>query len=136
MLHRIAHRLDALGDQGRMGHQAGADHVVLHPVTGATDVQVDLVVTGLLGEPRASSQIRRIAAAQLQGERMLGLVVMQKPLGIAVQQRTGGDHLGIQQCTLRQLAQKIPAVVIGPVHHRRHGEAAGEGNARIFWFRD
>jgi translation initiation factor 2B subunit (eIF-2B alpha/beta/delta family) len=37
-IHRILHGLDAVGDQLRMAHQAGTDHVVLHPVTGAANV--------------------------------------------------------------------------------------------------
>lgn len=78
-----------------MAHQAGADHVVLHPVAGAADVEVDLVIALRLRQARAGRQIGRVAAAQLQGQRVFAIVVAQKTLGIAMQQRAGGDHLGV-----------------------------------------
>jgi hypothetical protein len=40
-----------------------------------------------------------------------------------MQYRACGDHLGIEQSVLRQLAQEIAAVTIRPVHHRRNGKA-------------
>ena len=72
-----------------MAHQAGADHVVLHPIAGAADVEIHLVVTRGLGELRARRQIARHTATQLQRQRMFGLVVTQKPRRIAMQQRAG-----------------------------------------------
>nr|GEX44184.1 transaldolase [Tanacetum cinerariifolium] len=95
--HRVAHGLDAVGDQLRMPHQHRADHVVLHPIAGAADVEVHLVVARRLRQACAGSQVSRVAAAQLQRQRMLRLVVAQEPLGVTVQQRAGGDHLGIEQ---------------------------------------
>ncbi len=123
-LHRIQHRLHAVRHQRRMPHQAGADHVVLDPVAGATDVEVDLVVAGLFRQPRAGRQFRRHAAAQLQRQRVLAFVVAEEALAIAVQQRAGSDHLGVEQGVTGQLAQEEAAVAIGPVHHRRNGKAA------------
>ncbi|MNN33453.1 hypothetical protein D3C81_1472140 [compost metagenome] len=130
--HRIQHRLHAVSHQRRMPHQAGADHVVLHPVAGAADVEVHLVVTGFLGHPRTGRQLRRHAAAELQGQRMLGWVVAEIALPVAMQQRAGGDHLGIEQRVLREQTQEIAAVPVGPIHHRRHGEAARRLGARSF----
>lgn len=98
--HGIAHRLDAVGHPLGIGHQAGADHVVLHPVAGAADVQVDLVIPRLLTQPRGGGKFGRHAAAQLQGQGMLGLVMTQESLGVAMQQGAGGDHLGIEQGVL------------------------------------
>ena len=39
---------------------------------------------------------------------------------VAVDQRAGGDHLGVQARMARQQAMKIAAMTIGPIHHRRH----------------
>ncbi|MCY1249778.1 hypothetical protein D9M72_633450 [compost metagenome] len=63
---------------------------------------------------------------------MLALVVAKEALAIPMQQRTGGDHLGIEEGVARQLAQEETAVPVCPVHHRRHGEAAGQGRAGGF----
>src|SRR3546814_10212022 len=41
---RLDHGRDAVGDQCRLGHQAGAEAAALHPVAGAAEVEVDLVV--------------------------------------------------------------------------------------------
>ncbi|MNP70578.1 hypothetical protein D3C76_1668320 [compost metagenome] len=106
---------------------------MLHPVAGAADVQVHLVVSRLLGEPRRRRQLRRHAAAQLQRQGMLALVMAQETLPVAMQQRAGGDHLGVEQGMAGKLAQKKTTVTVGPIHHRRHGEAAGQGRVRGFW---
>jgi hypothetical protein len=37
-----------------------------------------------------------------------------------VQERTGGDHLGIEQRTAREQAVKVTAMPVGPIHHRRN----------------
>ena len=65
--HRVAHRLDAVGDQRRLGHQAGAERAALHPLARAAAVEVDLVVAPALAEPRAGGELGRLAAAELQG---------------------------------------------------------------------
>lgn len=130
---RVLHGLDAIGHQTRMAHQAGADHVVLHPVAGAADVEVDLVVASLFGQAGAGGQVRRHAAAQLQGQRVLGLVMAQETLGVVVQQGAGGDHFGVEQGVLGEQAQEEPTVSVCPVHHRRHREAAGWLGARGLW---
>ncbi len=127
--HGVAHRFHAVGHQCGMCHQAGADQVVLHTVAGAADVEVHLVVASRLGHSRAGRQVRRHAAAQLQRQRVLGLVVAQKARSIAIDQRARGHHLGIEQGMAGELTQKVAAVVICPVHHRRHAEAAGRRGA-------
>ncbi len=109
-----------------MAHQAGADHVVLHPVAAAADVEVDLVIALRLRQARAGRQIGRVAAAQLQGQRVFAIEVAQKTLGIAMQQGAGGDHLGVEQGAAGQLAQEEAAVAVGPVHHRCNGKSARE----------
>ena len=71
---RVAHRLHAVGHQGRLGHQAGAEGAVLHPLRGAAAVQVDLVEAPALAEPRAAGKVVALGAAELQRDRMLGAV--------------------------------------------------------------
>ncbi len=70
-LHRAEDRRHALGHQRGLLHQAGAEAAALHPVGGAADIQVDLVVAQRLADPGRLGQVRRIAAAQLQRHRML-----------------------------------------------------------------
>jgi hypothetical protein len=123
--HRIAHRLHAIGHQLRLGHQASAKRPALHALGRAAAVEVDLVVAPLLPQLRADRQVRRIAAAQLQGHRMLDLVIAQMARHIAMDQRAGGDHLCIQPGMARDLAVEDAAVAVGPVHHRSNGEGAG-----------
>ena len=123
--HRVAHRLDAVGHQLRLGHQAGAERALLHPLGRAAAVQVDLVVAVLLAQLRAGGQVGRIAAAQLQGDRMLFLVEAQMALDVAIHQRAGGHHLGVQPGVARDLPVEHAAVAVGPVHHRRDRQAAG-----------
>jgi hypothetical protein len=49
---------------------------------------------------------------------------------ITMQQRAGGDHLGVEQGTAREQTVEETAVAIGPVHHRRHGQAPGTSGQR------
>src|SRR5262249_54398069 len=74
------------------------------------------------GDACALRQRARIAAAELQRDRMLGGVVGQKPRAVAMQHRAGGDHLGVDQRAARQQAMEEPAVPVGPFHHRRDSE--------------
>ncbi len=115
--HRIPHRLHAIRHQCRVRHQDRADHIVLHPITRAADVQVHFIVTGSLSHTRTGGQVGRNTAAQLQREWVLGFVVTQEALVVAVQDRAGGDHLGVEQGVLGEQAQEEPAVAVGPVHH-------------------
>jgi hypothetical protein len=43
---------------------------------------------------------------------------VQMPMGIAIDNCTRGNHLGIQHRMLTDKTQKIATVAIGPVHHR------------------
>ena len=65
--HRGDHRRDAVGDQRRLLHQAGAESPGLHAVGRAADVEVDLVVAPLLRRcarpaPAAPDRCRPAAA--------------------------------------------------------------------------
>ena len=115
----------ALSHQGRLPHEAGAEAPGLHPVGGAADVQVDLIVAEGLADPRRLRQFRRVAAAELQGDGVLGRIEAQQTLPVAMQDRRAGDHLGVEQGAPRQHPVEGPAVPVGPVHHRGDGEAVG-----------
>jgi hypothetical protein len=42
------------------------------------------------------------------------------PLHTAVAQRTGGDHLGVEQGVAGQQTVEKPAMAVGPIHHGRY----------------
>ena len=124
--YRVAHRLDTVGDELRLGHQASPEGAALDALARAAAVEVDLVVAPALAEPGAGGEIGRLAAAELQCERMLGGPVEVEVAGdVAVQQRPGRHHLGVEARALGQQAMEKAAVAIGPRHHRRDREAPG-----------
>src|SRR5262249_14599272 len=93
----IGHGLDAIGYQLRLSHEAGAEGAALHAFAGAAAIEIDLVVAPALAQAGAVRKLDRIAAAQLKRDRMLFVVEIQMARDIAVDQRTGGHHLGVQQ---------------------------------------
>jgi hypothetical protein len=95
--HHVDHGLHAVGHQRRLGHQAGAKRAALHPLAGAAAVQVDLVIAPLLAQPGGKGQFLGLAAAELQRHRVFLVVKAQMPAQVAMAQRAGGDHLGVQQ---------------------------------------
>ena len=58
---------------------------------------------------------------------MLFRVEAQMPLRVAMAQRTGGDHLGVEQGITAEQAVEIAAVAIGPVHHGGYRGAPQRG---------
>ena len=116
---RIAHRPHAVGHELRLGHQASAERAMLNALTRTTAVQVDLVIAPALAEPRAGSEFGRLAAAELQGHRMLGDIEVEMPRDIAMQQSAGCHHLGVEPGTAGQQAMEETAMPVRPVHHRR-----------------
>ena len=117
----VAHRLDTVRHQLRVPHQAGAEHAVLHAIGRAANVEVDLVVAARFSQLRALRQGGRIAAAQLQGNRMLFFAIGQI-VALAVNDCACGHHFGVQQRMAGELAQEIAAVSVRPVEHRRNGK--------------
>ena len=125
---RGAHRGHAVGDEWRLGHQAGAEAPFLHAVRRAAAVQVDLVVAEVIDrEARAGGEGLRVGAAELQRQRVFGGVEAEVPGRVAVQDGAGRDHLGVQQHALRQQAREVTEVARRPVEHRRDRQAAGRG---------
>ena len=94
----------------------------LHTVGRAADIQVHLVIAEVLRDARGLRQPGRIAAAQLQRQRMFDRLMAQQPRAVAMQHRLRRHHLGIEQCVFRQATMQHPAGTVGPVHHRGHGK--------------
>ena len=69
---RRGHRRDAFGDQRRLAHQAGAEPAALHPVGRAAAIEIDFVIAEIGADPRRLGEPRRVGAAELQRDRMLG----------------------------------------------------------------
>jgi hypothetical protein len=53
---------------------------------------------------------------------VLGRVEAQEARAVAMDQRAGGDHLGIEPRAPRDLPQEVAVVAVGPVHHRRDAQ--------------
>ena len=121
--HRVGDGAHALRDQVGLGHQAGAEGAALHALARAADVEIDLVVAIALAEPRALREVGGLTAAELQPDRMFLVAEGEVPIDVAVEQRAGGDHLGVQARLRRDLAHEITVVAIRPIHHRRHAQA-------------
>ena len=68
---RVAHRAHAVGDERRLGHQAGAERAALDALARAAAVEVDLGVAPALAEAGARREVGRVAAAELQRHRLL-----------------------------------------------------------------
>ena len=120
-----AHRRHAVGHQRGLAHQAGAEAARLHAIGRAADIEIDLVVAPLRADARRLRQLRRFVAAELQRERMLGCIEIQQTRAIAMQDRAGRHHLGIQTRIGAQQTMEEPAMPVGPVHHGRNTEAPG-----------
>ena len=120
---RVAHRRDAVGDERRLGHQAGAERAALDALARAAAVEVDLGVAPALAEAGARREVGRVAAAELQRHRLLDRIEVEMAGNVAVQQRAGRHHLGVEAGPRRQQAMEVAAMAVGPVHHRRHAEA-------------
>lgn len=56
---------------------------------------------------------------------MFRRIEAQQPLAVAMQHGAGGHHLGVEQGRTRQQTVEVPAMPVGPVHHR--GDAEGDG---------
>ncbi len=90
-----AHRCDTVRDQARLSHEARSEASALHAIARAAAVQVDLIVAVRFAGARRDRKLPRIAAAQLQRDRMLGIVEAQKPLCIPAHDSRRRNHLGI-----------------------------------------
>ena len=122
--HRARHRPNALADQRRLAHQAGAEAPALHAVRRAAAVQVDLIIAEVGADAGGLRKALRVSAAQLQRERMLERVEPQQSLARPEHHRVRRHHFGIEARAARQQAMEDPAMPVRPVHHRRDGESS------------
>ena len=121
-----AHRPHAFPHEPRLGHQAGAETRFPDARARAADVDVHLVEAGLLGQARARRHPRRVRPADLQRHGTFGGVVGEQAFPVAVQQRPGAHHLGVEQGVAGDQPQQIALVAVGARHHRRDAQAAVE----------
>src|SRR6056297_2154060 len=102
-----------------------------HPVAlqlGGSD-PAELAAAARLGpEPRRRGQLGRIGATTLQGDRVFFWVVVQQVQRLPPHQRRRGHHLGVKQRLTADEPVQIPAMTVGPIHHRRDGQARGLGD--------
>ena len=124
-LHRRLHGRDAVADESRLGHQAGAEAAVLHAVGRAADIEVDLVVAEILADAGGGGERSRIRAAELQRDRMLLGRIADQALAVAVNDGARRHHLGVEQRAPRHEAVEEPAMPVRPVHHGRDAEPMG-----------
>jgi hypothetical protein len=127
-LHRNRHAADSLHcgdtlrDHLRLAHQAGAECAGLNPIRGTADIEVDLVISVIAGDPHRLGELGRIGPAKLQRDGMFLRVIAEQPVALAMDDGIGDDHFGIKQRALRQLPVQKSAAGVGPVDHGGHGE--------------
>ncbi len=117
------HGRDAFGDEPRLGHQAGAEPARLHAVGRAADIEIDFVIAETLADLRGRCKLSRIAAADLQRDRVLRGIETNQLLALAMNDRGRRHHLGIEPRMARELAVEIAAMPVCPLHHRRDAES-------------
>src|SRR6185312_6348999 len=54
---------------------------------------------------------------------MLGGIEVEMPRHVAMRKRRGGDHLRVEPRVPRQQPVEVPAMTVGPVHHRGAAES-------------
>src|SRR5439155_19272593 len=86
----------------------------------AADFELERVVEEVVDELSAAGEILRVAAAELQADRMLRAIESEMLLDVGVDQRAAGDHLGVKPRARADLPDEVPAMAVGVVHHRRN----------------
>src|SRR5262249_7789061 len=117
-LDRARHGGDAVADERRLRHQARAEAAPLHPLRRAADIEIDLVVAEIGSDACADGERVRLAAAELECDRMLGRIEGEEADAVAVEHGADGDHLGVDQRATREQEMEERAVPVGPFHHR------------------
>ena len=96
--HHGLHGGHAVGHTLRLGHQAGPEGPLPHPVAGAAAVQVDLIVPVGHAFPGRMRQQLRVIAPQLQHHPFPLLAPAQQMAQITMCNGLGRDHFGVQPC--------------------------------------
>ena len=84
---RCLHCGHAGTNQRRLGHQAGAETALLHPVRRTTDIEIDLVVAEVLADFCRRCEIARVGAAELKRHGMFAFIERQQATPIAANDR-------------------------------------------------
>ena len=119
------HRRDAVADQRRLGHQAGAEAAVLDAVRRTAGIEIDFVKAEIGADLRAFRERPRVRAAKLQSQRMFGGIETQQSRPVAMEDRASGQHFGIEQRPARHQPMEKPAMPVSPFHHRSDGRIGG-----------
>ena len=90
-----------LGHQRGFFHQHRAKTARLHPIRGAADVQVDLVIALVIANAGGRGQFHRIRPAQLHCDGVFRRIKPQQMPRLAAHQCGGCDHFGIKQRAVR-----------------------------------
>ena len=90
----------------------------LYAVGRTADIEVHLVVAQVLSDARRLRQVRRLAATELDGHRVLHRVETQQAIAVAMDHRIRVNHLGVQARAGREDAVEDAAMRICPIHHR------------------
>ena len=130
-LHRIAHPPHAIGHQLGPQHEAGAERAAAHAIARAADIQVDLIVARRRPRARRGGELQRIAAAELQGERVFGRIMFEQAQRPPPHDRGGHDHLGVEQRVRGEQPVHEAAVAVGPIHHRGDAHSSIKGLDRF-----
>ena len=112
------------------GHQAGPKVAALYPLARTADVEVNFGVAPVLCDLCALGQRAGIITSDLQRDRVLLGGKSQQIVPISVEDRSGGEHLSVQQCVSAQLPHEVAEVPVAIRHHGRDAEwPAHKGNA-------
>src|SRR6185437_7046913 len=86
------------------------------------DIEIDLVIADIGGDPRRLGKALWLRTAELQRNGMFARVEGEKARAIAANDRFRRHHLGVEQRAARQEPVQDTAVRVRPLHHRRDGE--------------
>ncbi len=95
--HGRAHGFDQRHDMRRTQHQAGTECAGVHAIAGAAAIQIDLTVAGVFALAGGERELGRVRTADLERDGVLGGIEAQETLRVAMNERRGRDHLGVEQ---------------------------------------
>src|SRR5439155_25204912 len=111
------HGRDTFGDEIGLSHEAGAEATLLRAIGWTADIEIDLAIAEILAPSRSLGEKLGIAAADLQGDRLLGRIEADKAFAVTVTDRLRRHHLGVEQGMTGHPAVEETAVPVTPIHH-------------------
>jgi hypothetical protein len=121
------HGGDGFGDAIGIEHQTGSEVAALDAVAGAADVEVDAVVAPGFGKAGAVGEADRVIAADLEDEGFFVRGEAKEPIEVAMDDRLGGDHFGVEHHPPTDLPREKSEMPIGALHHGRNAEGIMPG---------